>query len=168
MALNIQFELFIYALFIGIYLGVTYDLLYYFILMHLNKIVKTICDIIFFICQGFIIFNIIYKINNGIIPVYCYFLFFLGFLIYYQYSQLYYQKNILPLKKLVNKSMTRVIKILHYFFVKPLEDTYLFFLKIGIYLYQLIKKLIVNIIKKIKKRKSKRLLLKKGSLSLKR
>ena len=42
MTLLTQFELFIYSLLIGVYLGVTYDLFYYFILMHINKIVKYI------------------------------------------------------------------------------------------------------------------------------
>lgn len=153
MELNIQFELFIYSLFIGVYLGVTYDLFYYFIFMHVHKIIKMICDMLFFVSQGFIVFHLIFKINNGIIPIYCYFLFLLGFLIYYHYSQQYYQNKILPVKKIVYSVCKRVLIVLKYLLIKPFIDSYNFFYKVVGYLILLVKKLLIKTIKKIKKKK---------------
>lgn len=156
MNLDIQFELFIYSLFIGVYLGVTYDLLYYFILMHLKKITKYFLDIIFFVIQSFIVFKVIYRINYGVIPVYCYFIFLIGFLFYYRFSQKLYEDQIYPLKKIFIKIWLKLVKILHYLIIQPFLDIW----KVLIYIYVIIEKRIrgfINYVKqKIHKKKNKK------------
>ncbi|QVK17989.1 spore cortex biosynthesis protein YabQ [Mycoplasmatota bacterium] len=148
MILKTQFELLLYSFFIGIYLGVTYDLLYYFIFIYLKKVVKYFCDILFFVCQGFIIFQVIYKINNGIIPLYCFIFFGLGFLIYYTYSQSYYENNIYPLRKLFYRIINKVLKVLTYLFIKPFVDTYEFLFCI----YEWLSKKIIGCVKRVKRK----------------
>lgn len=155
MNLKTQFELLVYSFLIGIYLGVTYDLVYYFILMHIKKLLKAIIDIFFFVCQGFIIFNVIYKINNGIIPIYCYLLIGFGFSIYYSYSKQYYHNNIKPLKELVNKVYTKLTHLLKYIFIKPFFDTYYFFAGIIIFIIKKIRGCVNRVKKRIKKYKKK-------------
>ncbi len=154
MILKTQFELLMYSFLIGFYLGVTYDLFFYFIFMHLNKILKFIFDLIFFVCQGFIIFHLIYGINHGIIPLYCYIFFGLGFFIYYSYSQRYYQNSIYPLRKVVYAILSKLVKILKYIFVKPFIDTSLFLYNIYQYFARIIGNYIKSVGKKIKKRKN--------------
>lgn len=151
MELQIQYFLFFYSILIGIYLGVTYDLLYYFVFMYLKKALKYTCDILFFICQAFIVYQVIYNINSGIIPFYCYLLMGLGFLIYYNFAQKFYQQQIYPLRKTVFLTSRKVIKILHYLFVKPFSNTYHFFNEL--YLY--VKKIFIKLFKKIKKSNKK-------------
>lgn len=149
MDLQIQYFLFFYSIIIGIYLGVTYDLLYYFIFMHLKKTLKYTCDILFFICQAFIVYQVIYNISNGIIPFYCYLLMGLGFLIYYNFSQKFYQQQIYPLRKLIIYIYNKVIKILHNLFIRPFHNTYIFLKDF----YLFIKKLLIKLIKKKKSAK---------------
>lgn len=148
MILKIQFELLLYSFFIGIYLGVTYDLLYYFCFIHLKKVIKYFCDILFFVCQGFIIFHVIYKINYGIIPFYCFLFFGLGFLIYYTYSQSYYENNIYPLRKISYRILLKVKKVVKYLFIKPFVDTYEFIYSI----YEWLLKKIIGCVKRVKKK----------------
>jgi len=120
-------------------------LIYYFIFMHFKKALKYFCDLLFFICQAFIVYQVIYNINNGIIPIYCYFLIGAGFLIYYNFSQKYYQQQIYPLKKVTRVIFIKVIRVSHNLFVKPFINTYTFFKDI----YLLIKKLIIKLIKNV-------------------
>ncbi len=148
MILKTQFELLLYTFLIGIYIGVTYDLLYYFIFMHLKKPLKIVFDFIFFICQGFIVFRVIYKINYGIIPFYCYIFICLGFLLYYHYANRYYLNYLFPFRKLLYFILDRIIRILNYLFIKPFKDTF-YFLR-GIYLY--LKKKFTGCVKYVKQK----------------
>ncbi len=148
MDLKTQFELFLYSFFIGVYLGATYDLFYYFIFIHLKKVIKYVCDILFFILQGFIVFQVIYKINAGIVPFYCYIFMGIGFLIYYSYSQRYYESNIVPLRKMIYGILNKLLKVFHYIFIKPFIDTYQFLYSIYLYL----KKKIIGCVKYVRKR----------------
>ncbi|MDF2699821.1 MAG: hypothetical protein K0Q49_1377 [Haloplasmataceae bacterium] len=154
MNLNTQFELFLFSLFIGIYLGVTYDLLYYFIFMHVKKLIKYVFDLIFFVSQSFIVFNVIYRINYGIVPVYSYFLFAIGFLIYFKFSEKYYMERIYPLKKLLIRILNKLLKLFKYLFIKPLVDTYQFIKIIYLFLYKKFSKIFKGC-GKIVKRKQK-------------
>lgn len=140
MDLYIQFILLIYSFLIGIYLGVTYDLIYYFFLIYLHKIIKSICDIVFFIIQGFIIFYVIYNINNGIIPLYCYFIMGLGVITYYYFVSNYHKKYLFPFKKLVNGIFKKVIHFIKIILWKPFVDNYLFFKSIYKYLKKKLQK----------------------------
>ena len=146
MSLHTQYLLLFYSLIIGIYIGVTYDLLYYFILMHLKKAVIFICDLLFFIIQGFIVFQVIYNVNDGIIPFYSYLIIGIGFMVYYNSSQSYYKRQLYPLKKLIKYGYKKIIKLLKYIFVKPFVDSYLFFEKI----YLFIKRKSIKVFKFIK------------------
>jgi len=98
--------------------------------------------------QGFIIFQVIYKINYGVIPLYCYFFFGIGFLMYYSYSQKYYENNIYPLRKMIYLMIFKGLKLLHYLFIKPFVDTYHFIL--GIYVG--LEKLMIGCVKRVKKK----------------
>ena len=115
--------------------------------MHLKKFLKYVCDILFFICQAFIIYQVIYHISNGIIPFYCYLLMGMGFLIYYNFSQKFYQQQIYPLRKLILSLLKKLLGILNYLLIKPFINTYNHFK--GIFLY--IKKQVIKLIKKRKK-----------------
>lgn len=137
--LKTQFLLLLYAILSGIYLGASYDLVYYFILIHLRKTLKFVLDICFFVIQGCIIFTVIYKISDGIIPFYCYGIMIVSFLLYYRFANQYYEKNLFPFRKLIYYFINKLLKVLRYIFVKPFVDTYLFLKQIFSFL---IKKLI--------------------------
>lgn len=168
MDLQTQFIILVYSFFVGIYLGVTYDLLYYFLLIHLKKIFKYVCDIIFFILQGFIVFFVIYDINSGIIPFYSYFIMALGVFVYYYFSKQYYKNTILPFKIFVYSIIKKVLRVLKFIFIKPFIDNYLFLRSIFLYVrkkiikfYKLIKFKFNKMIKIKKKQKTNTIIKKK-------
>jgi spore cortex biosynthesis protein YabQ len=153
MSLLTQFELFLFSIFVGIYLGVTYDLIYYFVLMHLKKIQKAILDVLYFIIQSFIVFRVMFKISNGIIPIYCYGLFIIGFIIYHYKAKKYYEERIEPLKRGTTKTYKKLLKIGYFLCIEPLVNTYTIMKYIGNGVLKYAKKVVKALRIKFKRKK---------------
>ncbi|ERJ12435.1 spore cortex biosynthesis protein YabQ [Haloplasma contractile SSD-17B] len=151
-----QYRVFISSLLIGVYLGVTYDLLFHFVSSKLNKIIRSIIDVLFFVIQALVVFRFMYKINHAIIPLYTYFLFMFGFLIYHYFADDYYKKRIEPLQYLVKKIFMMIKKSLYWGFIEPYMTIYTMLKKRFIkFKSWFIKKRVKHKIKK-KERKKKR------------
>lgn len=116
--IHTQYLLFIYSLFVGVYLGVTYDLLELLILKRLHKILKSILQIIFFIFQAQLVFRVFYQINYGIIPLYCYFLFILGYFLDHSFAN-DYRKQLLMIEKLYLYLVSKIAQLLRVLVIEP-------------------------------------------------
>lgn len=144
--ITLELILFTYSILIGIYLGVSYELLHMLILKHLNKLVKFIIDILFFVLQGFLVFRVLFNINYGIIPLYSYFLFLVGFLIYQQFSSKTYQKQLKQFEKMCVYIYIKIRKLFYFLVIEPFE----YLLVTGQYLYNKLSQIFLFIAKKIK------------------
>jgi len=120
--INIQFQLLTYALLIGFYLGVTYDLFEIFILKHMRKMPGIILQLLFFVVQARIVFLVLYEVNNGLIPFYVYPLFFVGFLIYHRFSSRYHQVYYRKVEWAVSQCSGFVKRLISFLIMDPLRD----------------------------------------------
>ncbi len=82
-SLETQYSLLINSVIFGAYLGITYDMLRFF--RKQNYWFKVITDILFWVTQSAIASLFFYNISYGIIPIYLFIMFFVGFVIYYYF-----------------------------------------------------------------------------------
>lgn len=79
--LETQYSLLINSIIFGAYLGITYDMLRFF--RNKNYWFKVISDVIFWVTQSAVASLFFYNISYGIIPIYLFIMFFVGFVSYY-------------------------------------------------------------------------------------
>jgi spore cortex biosynthesis protein YabQ len=122
--LTIQYALFFYSIFIGVYLGVSYDIFEMFLLKYLNQVLRAILQIGFFILQAMLVFKVLFNINRGVIPLYSYFLFLVGFLIYSHFSSQYHESNLVHIEKIYKYSIKKLKQIFAFLVIEPFIDIY--------------------------------------------
>lgn len=120
--INEQFTLFVYSLFIGVYLGVSYDLLHLFVLKYGNKISNSILQIVFFLIQAIIVFNVLYQINYGVIPLYSYLLFLIGFLVYNRYANYYHANQLNKIERIILTIAEKFKRLFIFMVIDPIRD----------------------------------------------
>lgn len=124
--INLQFTLFIYSLFIGIYLGVSYDLVNIFILKYTKKILTSVIQIVFFIVQGYIVFRVLFHVNYGLIPFYSYLLFLIGFMLYHRFTSSYHREYLTPVEKTILWIIGWIQRIFTFMVITPILDVWKF------------------------------------------
>ncbi|QVK21211.1 spore cortex biosynthesis protein YabQ [Mycoplasmatota bacterium] len=81
--LKTQYSLLINSIIFGAYLGITYDFLRFY--RNNNYWFKVFTDIVFWVTQSIVASYFFYNISYGIIPIYLFIMFFVGFVSYYYF-----------------------------------------------------------------------------------
>lgn len=107
----------IYLVGFGIYLFASLDIIELLFLKIKNKVLKIICDILFFVIQIYIIYLFSYNLMDGYIPIYFILFIYIGYLIYNKLCKVHFKKAIslilLTFKKII-QLFKRIIKPLFY------------------------------------------------------
>lgn len=137
--LDRQFTIFLYSLLIGLYLGVTYDLVDLFLLKRLKKPAKGLFQILFFIIQSAIVFRVLFHVNDGAIFLYCYLLFFVGFLLYQWMAKGLRQEGFPRIEKAAFWLFQCLQRLFSFLIVEPILDLIRVFKAMGRQLHRGIK-----------------------------
>ena len=84
MTLILQIKILLLSFIYGIFFKFTFNISKK-ILLHNNKLFKTIINLLFMIDHALIFFIIIRKINNSILHIYCFPIFILGIILFDKY-----------------------------------------------------------------------------------
>jgi spore cortex biosynthesis protein YabQ len=137
--LTTQYALFFYSLFIGVYLGVSYDIFEMILLKYLNQILRAVLQVGFFMLQAILVFKVLFNINRGIIPFYSYFLFLVGFLIYSHFSSQYHESNLRQIEKIYKYAIKKIKQLFIFLVIDPFIDVYKVLKIIGIWILHFFK-----------------------------
>lgn len=137
--LDRQFTIFLYSLLIGLYLGVTYDLVDLFLLKRLKKAAKGLFQILFFLIQSAIVFRVLFHVNDGAIFLYCYLLFFVGFLLYQWMAKGLRQEGFPRIEKAAFWLFQCLQRLFSFLIVEPILDLIRVFKAMGRQLHRGIK-----------------------------
>lgn len=102
--LNLELRILLYIISFGIYYFSFTDLVIFIEEKYkLNKIFKTILEIIYLILQVFLTYNFCYNLDYGYIPIYFMLFIIIGFLIYYLFIKDSFIKTLNYLSKIISK-----------------------------------------------------------------
>lgn len=126
MDVNTQFLLFIVCLLIGMVITTTFSI-YMIIIRRYNitGVLRVIFDIILAIIFASLTFQIIYKINFGIIPFYCYIIIFIGILSGRYLIFKNFEKQVINTLLIVEILYSKLLRLLKWLIIEPYKKIYL-------------------------------------------
>ena len=103
----------LYLIIYGIYIISSYDiLLSFFTKTKLNKVIKIIIELIFFIIQLILTYYFSYKLASGYMPIYFILFIVIGFVIYYKLLKESLLKNVEQIIKGIKQITPSILKII--------------------------------------------------------
>lgn len=121
MTLTVQFYTIISMILMGIWIGAAVDT--YGRFMHPNRwsVILFISDILFWIVQGFLIFFVLLKVNEGEIRFYIFLALLCGFAMYRALFQTLYNHFLTALIRFINTVIRITVNVVQTFIINPVK-----------------------------------------------